>query len=185
VAVCEHDNIFSDSINPGKFLDQLNDYWPLKNDCSLNQIFYIKSEVSRVAKIRLLSCDDLAQIQHTVTCTRFIVTNNNVFWVWWLGLLDASTTNTLDCNSSHIEILLDDFMKKPYEKSFTALSLISHCCLISLHESAAFCNFHEARIEDTTLNTSPVVLLVVARILCLPTCYVVTTLSLLFFVAGT
>jgi hypothetical protein len=54
---------------------------------------------------------------------RVSVTNNCGFYVWWLDLLDVSITITLDYNSSHIELLLND-----------VCSRISHC-LLNLEES--------------------------------------------------
>jgi hypothetical protein len=94
-------------------------------------------------------------------------------WIYWHFF-----TITVDYNSSHIELLLND----------VCLTNLTHLELISttrIHESAAFYNFHAARMEDTTLNSSSVVLLVVVGVLCLATCYLVTTPSLLYVVTGT
>jgi hypothetical protein len=35
------------------------------------------------------------------------VTKNCGFWILWLGLFDVTSTLTLGCNSSHIQLLLD------------------------------------------------------------------------------
>jgi hypothetical protein len=51
------------------------------------------------------------------------VTNNCGFWIWWLDLLDISITVTLDCNSWHIELLLDN-------QSLTVVWIL-HWCLVS------------------------------------------------------
>jgi hypothetical protein len=53
-----------------------------------------------------------------------------------------------------------------------------------IQEPTVFYKFHAACIEDTTLNSSSVVLLVVTVILCLATCYLVTTRSMLYIVTG-
>jgi hypothetical protein len=77
----------------------------------------------------------------------------------------------------------------PYEEPLWRISLLSEArtglysplSLYSswIHESTAFYNFHVARTKDTTLNSSPLALLVVTGVLCLATC------SLLYVVAGT
>jgi hypothetical protein len=69
-------------------------------------------------------------------------------WIYWLFF-----TITVDYNSSHIELLLNDFC-------LTNLLLLSECRtdlysleLSRIHECTAFYNCHAARIEDSTSNS--------------------------------
>jgi hypothetical protein len=72
-------------------------------------------------------------------------------WVYWHFF-----TITVDYNSSHIELLLNDVcLTNLFEKSLTNLGLIS---ITRIHESTAFYIFHEARIEVTAPKGSITVL---------------------------
>jgi hypothetical protein len=84
-------------------------------------------------------------------------------------------TISVDCNSPHIELLLNDVCLA------NAVRRISNCCLnlglvsisslwtLSLwfHKSTAFYNLHAVRMEDITLSSSSAVLVVATGILCL------------------
>jgi hypothetical protein len=74
---------------------------------------------------------------------------------------------------------LNSFWTSLCDESVTDLRLIS--TITWIHESTAFYNFHAARIEDTTLNSSSVV----TEILYLARCYPVTTRSLLYLLTAT
>jgi hypothetical protein len=92
-------------------------------------------------------------------------------------------TITVDYNRSHIELLLNDVCLEN-ASLISDWSLLRPWSLYStwIHESNTFYNFHAARIEDNTLNSSSVVVLVATGILV--TCYLVTILSLLYVVTG-
>jgi hypothetical protein len=97
-------------------------------------------------------------------------------WIYWHFF-----TVTLTYDSSRIELSLTNLS----EESLTDLSL--NLRLPWLHEWTPFYNGHAARIEITASEVSTMVLheCVVSEILCLATCYLATTRSLLFVVTET
>jgi hypothetical protein len=70
-------------------------------------------------------------LKDIVTYRGIRVTNNNGFWIWWLGLL--ALLYNYNYNSSHTELLLHDvWLTNLFEETRTNLSLLR------MHESAPF-----------------------------------------------
>jgi hypothetical protein len=92
------------------------------------------------------------------------VTNNNGFWILWIGFIGLSNTITTNYHSSHIELHLNDVcLTNLYEKSLAALNARMNSLLTSTRP--------EYKSPSRTVNC-PVIL------------FFVTGMSLLIFVAA-